>query len=72
MSDSQLSSSENYEFRLDEMAWFNKDGRMNGTLTALSTLENDEDFETWLTVIRAARSLAKGSRVIAEEGRSHH
>lgn len=62
---------EGYEFRMDEMAWFDSAGQINATLTELSTLPSDERFETWITVIRAARVMAKGSEIIPEEGRTY-
>lgn len=44
------------EFSLEEQAWFHADGRMDETLTALTALESDEEFENWIKNLRLARS----------------
>jgi hypothetical protein len=53
-----------YVFRMNEMAWFDQEGEINQTLTELSTIKDDEEFEKWIFLIRSARCFAKGSKVI--------
>lgn len=49
---------------MNEMAWFDQEGEINQTLTELSTIKDDEEFEKWIFLIRSARCFAKGSKVI--------
>ncbi len=67
--DCLLTESQGWEFRLGEGGWFNKRDQMEATLTALSMLPSDEDFERWMVSLRAARVISKGMGLIPKEGR---
>jgi len=42
-------------YSLEELAWFHRDGSMDATLTALTSLPESE-FERWMFLIRQARA----------------
>lgn len=72
MSEADISPAQGWEFQLAEMGWFNRLGEMNATLTALSTLASDAQFESWISSIRAARAIAKGEGITQAEVPESH
>ena len=46
------------EFSLEEMCWLRSDGSMDESLTTLTTLDDDAEFERQMFLIRAAREMS--------------
>jgi len=50
------------EFSLEEMAWIRRDGTMDESLTELTALTDDTEFERQMFLLRLARQLADLNR----------
>jgi hypothetical protein len=46
------------EFSLEELAWMHADGRMDATLTEITALTDDAEFEEWIFMLRLCRGMA--------------